>query len=157
MASTNASLRTVAAIEALKGLTVLIAAAGLMAVIHENAQMVAEEIVRHFHLNPANRYPRIFLDVAASLNSTRLWLLAGGASLYSGARGVEAYGLWHGRVWAEWFGMLSAGLYIPFEVFELTRGVTWIRVSLLVINILTLALLSWGIYSARKTSGSEIS
>jgi hypothetical protein len=25
--------------------------------IHQDVQRIAEEIVRHFHVNPANRYP----------------------------------------------------------------------------------------------------
>jgi hypothetical protein len=38
-----------------------------------------DELVRHFHLNPASRYPRIFLDLAREATPPQLWLLAGGA------------------------------------------------------------------------------
>src|SRR5262245_24506344 len=115
----TAGLKTIAIVEALKGAVVLLAAAGVVSLVHENAQEVFEEIVRQFHLNPASHYPRIFLDAINSLSSTRLWILAAGASLYSMIRFIEAYGLWHERTWAEWLGVVSGGLYLPIEIYEL--------------------------------------
>ena len=133
----RAGLKTIAIFEALKGSIVLLAAAGLISL---------EEIVRHFHLNPANRYPRIFLDAAASLTSGKLWLLAGGAFLYATIRFAEAYGLWNERAWAEWLGAISGGIYVPIEVFELMHGVSVLKVSLLLLNIGIVAFLGRTIY-----------
>jgi uncharacterized membrane protein (DUF2068 family) len=148
--SDRAGLKTVAIFEALKGSVVLLAAAGLVSLVHRNAQDVAEEIVTHFHLNPASRYPHIFLDAVASLNSTKLWLLAGGALVYSTIRLTEAYGLWHERTWAEWVGAVSGAIYLPFEVYELTLGITAVKVALLVLNLGIVAFLSRTLYRERQ-------
>src|SRR5262245_35513560 len=139
MRSSTAGLRTIAIIEALKGAVVLLAAAGVVSLVHRNAQAIAEEIVRNFHLNPASHYPRIFLDAIASLNSTRLWFFAAGACLYSAVRFTEAYGLWRERAWGEWLGVVSGGLYPPFEIYELALGVTPIKVILFGVNIVIVA------------------
>jgi uncharacterized membrane protein (DUF2068 family) len=141
MKSATAGLKTIAIVEALKGAVVLLAAAGVVSLVHENAQVIAEEIVRHFHLNPASRYPRIFLDALASLSSTRLWLFAAGASLYSSVRFIEAYGLWHERTWAEWLGVISGGLYVPLEIYELILGVTPIKLVLFATNLVIVVFL----------------
>ena len=53
------------------------------------------------------------------MTDARLWLLAAAATAYALVRGVEAYGLWFERRWAEWFALVSAGLYVPVEIFEL--------------------------------------
>src|SRR5678816_1590083 len=136
MKSSTTGLKSIAIVEALKGAVVLLAAAGAVSLVHENAQVIADEIVRTFHLNPASHYPRIFLDAVKSLNSSKLWLLAMGAFLYSGIRFIEAYGLWHERSWAEWFGVISGAIYLPVEVYELFLGFSFIKFALLSTNLL---------------------
>ena len=106
-------LRTVAVFEFAKGLLVLMAGLGLLSLIHGDAQTVAENIVRLLHLNPARRYPRVFIEAASRLTDTRLWFLALAAAIYAAVRFVETYGLWHERPWAEWFAVLSAGNLSP--------------------------------------------
>jgi uncharacterized membrane protein (DUF2068 family) len=139
-------LKTIAILEALKGSVVVLAAAGLISLVHKDAQAAAEEIVRQFHLNPASRYPHIFVDAIASLSSSKLWLLAAGAFLYAAIRFAEAFGLWHERPWAEWLGAVSGGLYIPVEIYELTRGVSVLKLALLLINVGIVAFLTRTIY-----------
>jgi uncharacterized membrane protein (DUF2068 family) len=148
----RAGLKTIAFFEALKGSIVLLAAAGLVSLVHKNAQDRAEEIVQQFHLNPASHYPHIFLDAIASLNSTKLWILAGGACVYSAIRLTEAYGLWHERTWAEWVGAVSGAIYLPFEIYELMRGISVVKVSLLVLNLGIVAFLSRTLYQERRPS-----
>jgi uncharacterized membrane protein (DUF2068 family) len=148
--SSAAGLKTIAIFEALKGVIVLLAAAGVISLVHKDAQAFVDEIVRQFHLNPASRYPRIFLDVIASLSNFRLWLLAAGASLYATLRFTEAYGLWHERAWGEWVGVISGSLYLPIEIYELMLGVTPIRLILLATNLLIVAFLGRTLYRNRQ-------
>jgi uncharacterized membrane protein (DUF2068 family) len=143
-------LRIVSLFEAAKGLLVLLTGFGLLAYIHKDLHFAAERLVRHFHLNPASRYPRIFLDLADRVTDTQLWTLALFALLYAGARFVEAYGLWRQRPWAEWFAVLTGGIYIPLELFELTHGVTWPKVTLLIVNAGIVAYLSFILFQARQ-------
>ena len=102
----------------------------------------AEQLIRHFHLNPANRYPQIFLNAASQLTDSRLWLLALGALLYSLFRFTEAVGLWYQKRWAEWLGLFSGSLYVPIEVYELFEGVSWPKVLVLAVNLLIVAYLA---------------
>lgn len=126
-------VRIVAVVEGLKGILVVGAGFGLLALIDENVQSVAEQIVGHLHLDAAKEIPRVFLNYSAELNDKRLALLAGLALAYAIGRLVEAYGLWLERRWAEWVAVVSAAIYIPFELFELARGnVTAATIALLV-------------------------
>jgi hypothetical protein len=56
------AIRVAATFEAAKGLIVLFARSGLFMLIHKDIHSVAEQSVRHLHLNPARHYPSIFLD-----------------------------------------------------------------------------------------------
>jgi uncharacterized membrane protein (DUF2068 family) len=138
-----AGVRAVALFEAAKGLIVVVAGFGLLSLLHHDAQHVAETIVRHLHLNPARHYPRVFIEAAARVTSSRLWLLAGGAFAYSLVRFVEAYGLWRLRPWAEWFAIVAGGLYLPVEVYELFRRPTRVKGAILLGN---LAIVSYLLY-----------
>ncbi len=128
-------LRTVAAFEAAKGLVVMAAGLGLLALLHHDVQRAAETLVRHLHLNPARHYPRVFLEAAARVTDARLWLLAAGAFAYSTVRAIEAYGLWRARAWAEWFAILAGAIYLPVEVEALLHHVSALRLGILLTNL----------------------
>jgi len=145
-------VRLVAAVEAAKGFLVLAAGAGLFTLMHRDVEEIAEHIVRVFHLNPASRTPRIFLDLAEHATSTRLQLLALGAVAYATLHLVEAYGLWRERRWAEWLTIAAGGIYIPFELYELSKGVTWAKTGLLAVNLAIVAYLARVLWRTRRAS-----
>lgn len=148
-----AGLRAAALFEAAKGAVVIMAGLGLLALVHRNAQQVAEEIVQHLHFNPARGFPRVFLDASASATDARLWSLALAAAAYALVRFVEAYGLWRQRVWAQWFGILSGSIYLPIEVFELTVSVTPVKLAVLAVNLFVVGSLSWIRWRAKGSGG----
>jgi uncharacterized membrane protein (DUF2068 family) len=125
----------VALFEGAKGILVLLAGFGLLSFIHKDLHGAAVRLVEHAHLNPASHYPRIFLDLTEQITDARLWSLALGAATYAVVRLIEAVGLWLRKSWAEWFAILTGVLYIPIEIFEVARSVTWPRVTVLVVNL----------------------
>ena len=131
----HGGLRVVALFEGAKGALVLVAGFGLLSLIHQDVQRIAEEIVRHFHINPASRYPRIFIQAFAALTSQRLWLLASMALLYSALRLIEAYGLWWSRRWAQYFALIFGGVYLPVEIYELFLRITFSKALVVAVNI----------------------
>ena len=143
---TASGLRLVACFEAGKAVIVLTAGFGLLTIVHRSVQQVAEALVDHLHLNPTSRYPRIFLDLAQHTGSVRLWMLALFAFVYAALRLAEAYGLWHGRRWAEWVAVISGGIYIPFEVYELSTGVSVLKVLTFAINVGIVGYLGWHLW-----------
>ena len=124
-----------AAFEAAKGLLMMATGLGLLSLLHHDVQRAAEEVVSHLHLNPARHYPRVFLEAAAHTTDRGLWLLASGAFVYTVVRGVEAYGLWRARTWAQWFAILSGGIYLPIEIYAIVQHATALRAVVLLINV----------------------
>ena len=140
--NSRVGLRWIAVFEAAKGLLILLAGIGLLWLLHRDVRDTAEQLIRHLHLNPANRYPQIFLNAASKLTDSRLWLLALGALLYSLFRFTEAVGLWYQKRWAEWLGLFSGSLYVPIEAYELFEGVSWPKLLVLAVNLLIVAYLA---------------
>ena len=141
----------VAAFEAAKGSLVLLAGCGLLALVHHDVQAMAESLVERSHLNPASRYPRIFVQAAGALTDARLWLLAAGAAAYAAVRFVEAYGLWRQRRWAGWFAVVSGGIYVPIEIYELAHSVTWPKLAALILNAAIVAYMSYALFQTRRS------
>ncbi|NTW58526.1 MAG: DUF2127 domain-containing protein [Nitrospirae bacterium] len=139
-----------AVFEAAKGAIVLITGFGLLVFIHKDLHAVSEQIVRHLHLNPARHYPTIFIDFIDHITDPQLLVLALSALLYALVRFAEAYGLWYHRQWAEWFGFLTGGMYIPVEIYELVLGVTTIKLTIFIVNVTVVALLGTALRQSRK-------
>ena len=66
----------------------------------------------------------------------------------------EAYGLWRERLWAEWLAIVSGGIYLPIEVWELLKGITWPRVVLFAVNLAIVAYLGWTLARRRRVQGA---
>ena len=147
-------LRLVAAFEASKGLLVVLVGLELLSLIHHGMQNVGEEIVERFHLNVARHHPRILLYATTHFNDSNVRLLAFAALAYSTVRFIEAYGLWRLRPWAEWFAILSGGVYLPFELYELLRHPTLVTAGLLVLNAVIVAYLVYVRWNDRTTAKS---
>ncbi len=148
------TIRCVALFELLKGVVVLGAATGLFALMHHNLHDAAAALVAHTHLNPASRYPRIFIDAASNLQDSRLVMLAAGAAAYALMRLAEGYGLYRERAWAELLAAASGAIYVPFELVELVQRPSWTAAALLALNLLVVALMLRAL-AQRRRDGSR--
>ena len=70
---------------------------------------------------------------ALSINS--LHLLGAAIAAYALLEGIEAFGLWTGKRWAEYLTFVATVVFVPYEVYELTKTVTSLKVLALVINV----------------------
>ncbi|WP_137226991.1 DUF2127 domain-containing protein [Shewanella sp. MEBiC00475] len=128
-------VRAVALLEATKGVLALVVAIGLNVYAGQNLSLLAEQLVTHLHLNPANRYPSIFISAIGSLPQSSLTLMSLGVAVYTLMRFVEAYGLWHNMRWTQWFALLSGAIYLPIELYEMVKHFSLLSVIVLAINL----------------------
>ena len=132
---TQTGLRAIALFEAAKGGLILLAGFGGLWLLDKDVADVAVRILHRFHLNPAHHYPSIFLDAAERVTDAQLWMLAGFAFLYAAVRLSEGWGLWKGRVWAEWLAAAAGAIYIPIEIYEIAHRVTLIKILAFTANV----------------------
>jgi uncharacterized membrane protein (DUF2068 family) len=147
--STHRTLQFVAIMEAVKGFIVFGAGFGLLTLLHRDVRHVAESLVTRLHIDPERHYAGLFLDAAASVTDTHLWLLAALALAYSILRAVEAYGLWLNRTWAALLGAAGGAIYIPVEIYELWNKPTPIKAATLAFNVAVVVYLIWALRSGR--------
>ena len=70
-----------------------------------------------------------------SLDSHQLRAIRAGTLVYAALLLTEGIGLLLRRRWAEYFTVIVTGSFIPIEVYEITRRLTWTRVALLGVNV----------------------
>ncbi|MGH9581810.1 MAG: DUF2127 domain-containing protein [Bryobacteraceae bacterium] len=127
-------LRTVASVEALKGIAVLLLGVVLL-FVHQHAEQFSESVLYHLRIDPDRALAQIFLNAASQVNDARLLTIAVLVVAYASVRFTEAWGLWHMRVWAEWFAMLSGFLYLPWEILKIVERADWEHISVLCMNL----------------------
>jgi uncharacterized membrane protein (DUF2068 family) len=138
-------LRAVAIFEALKGTLALLAAGGLFYLIPHDFRHLVVELVGRLHLNPGKGYPNVFFRILEDTSNAQLWLIACLVVVYAAVRFAEAYGLWFSRAWAEWLAAVSGAIYVPVELYELSRGFSWIKLTALFINIAVVAFMVYAL------------
>lgn len=86
------------------------------------------------------------LQRVAGLQADSLLAIAVVSAAYAAVQTAEAVGLWKGKRWAEYLTVVETGALIPFEIYELTEGVSAFKVAALVVN---LAIVAWLIVAKR--------
>lgn len=143
MSSIKNGLKAVAILEASKGVISLIVGMAIHQLAGKNIQKTLGSLLSQFHLNPASYLPSIILHKASFLNNSNLMFITLVTVVYSAIRLIEAYGLWNGLIWTEWFALISGAIYLPFEIYEVIVHTGALSILVLSINVAIV----WYMYS----------
>jgi uncharacterized membrane protein (DUF2068 family) len=125
-------LRAIALFEVAKGLVGVWAAKVLISDGQTAVEKLSGKLLHLLHLEGSEGLGQWILNSAQNVNVNMLIVFA---FAYVTVRFVEAYGLWLERRWAEWFAAISAGLYLPFELWAVINHAGPIKLILLGANI----------------------
>jgi uncharacterized membrane protein (DUF2068 family) len=70
-----------------------------------------------------------------TVNIRNLYLVGAAIAGYGVLEGVEAVGLWFGKRWAEYLTFVATIVFVPYEIHELIKSITALKVVTLVINL----------------------
>lgn len=143
------ALRTIALIEAAKGLLACAAAAGLLSLRHTDLHAATDAFLLRHGIDPERHYTRLAIESVARATHYHPVQIAGFAFAYGFIRLAEAYGLWRAKHWAEWFAVISAGLYLPLEIEHFTHRPGPLSLGIIVFNIVLLLYLGKLLFQQR--------
>jgi uncharacterized membrane protein (DUF2068 family) len=75
------------------------------------------------------------IERLVTLNVGTLRLIGFAAVAYALLEGAEAFGLWFQYRWAEYLTLIATSLFVPLELYELSKTVTVLKVLALVVNL----------------------
>jgi len=70
-----------------------------------------------------------------------LHLVAAALIGYAVIEAVEAVGLWSLKRWGEYIAVVATSVFLPLEVYELSRHATWLKIVAFVVNLALVAYL----------------
>ncbi|MBC2607266.1 DUF2127 domain-containing protein [Pelagicoccus albus] len=130
---TPKGLKAVALVELAKGVLALLAAVWFLYTLGDNWAEGLSYLNTRFA--PSIELPERLFDLAQSFDRDRQVLAISGLTTYSVLHIVEGIGLWKSKLWAEWLGTISGGVYIPFEIIELVNHPSWLTAAILSLNV----------------------
>jgi len=114
-------LRAIALFEGAKGVLAFGAACGLLSLRHTDLHAAADAFLLRHGIDPERHYMRLFIESVARATNHHAGQIAALGFAYALIRFVEGSGLWWGKHWAEWFAVISAGVYLPWELNTFAR------------------------------------
>ena len=109
---------------------------GALRLLHRDIGDVIDNVREALHFSPESRLVN-FLMVKASLVSDPMLKRIGFlAFTYSAVCLAEGIGLYLEKTWGEYLTLLITASFLPWEIFEVVKRITWLRVVLLVVNLL---------------------
>jgi uncharacterized membrane protein (DUF2068 family) len=70
-----------------------------------------------------------------TLKSSTLYAVGAAAAAYALLEAVEAVGLWYQQRWAEYLTFVATVLFIPYELYELSKTLSVFKIAAFVINV----------------------
>jgi uncharacterized membrane protein (DUF2068 family) len=117
---------------------------GGLIVFRLEPSVLLERLVRfvaHLRLDPDDRIIHSAIARVSGLDQKHLEGIGAGLFLYGLLFMTEGVGLLLEQRWAEYLVIVTTSLLIPLEVFEVYQKASWLRIAVLLINVLIVAYL----------------
>jgi uncharacterized membrane protein (DUF2068 family) len=148
----NRWLLVIGIVKLLKAVLFVLVGIGAVRLLHKDVVDLVSRFLAELNFDPESRFVNIVLDKVALLNDHRLRMISTAIFSYATIDVVEGIGLLMEKTWAEYLTIIVTASFLPWEMFEVVRHITWIKFALLVVNIAVVAYL---IYDVRKRMRSR--
>ena len=132
----NRWLTLIAAFKLSQALLFIAVGVGALRLLHKDVGDLVWQLAEHLRFNPESRFVNFILDKSALIDDHILRRIGAGVFIYAALDIIEGTGLYLEKVWAEYLTLAITASFLPWEIFEVMRRVTWIRLALLVVNTL---------------------
>jgi len=128
-------LFAIAVFKLFKGILLLIVGIGALSLIHKDVAETAARWADWFRVDPNNVHVHGLLVKLGVLNARRLEEISAGTFFYSALLLTEGTGLLLKKRWAEYFTVIVTASFIPLEIYELVKRITFTRSLLIAVNL----------------------
>lgn len=127
-------LRIAALLEWAKAVLVAMAAAGALAALSPAQRDAVRAVLDRFHFSGRSEVEAAWSAGFAGLADERQ-LVAVIAVVYVLVRVVEGLGLWFGRAWARWLGIVSCAAYLVVEAWHFAAHPGWLGAGAIALTL----------------------
>jgi uncharacterized membrane protein (DUF2068 family) len=134
----NRWLILIAAFKLAQAVLFIAVGVGALRLLHKDVGDLLEQLANHLRFNPESRLVNFILEKASLVDDRMLRRIGELGFIYAGLDLLEGTGLYLEKAWGEYLTLAITASFLPLEIFEVMRRLTWIRVSLLTVNMLVL-------------------
>jgi uncharacterized membrane protein (DUF2068 family) len=143
-------IRMIGAFKLVKALALILVGVGALKLVHTDVAALLATWVPRMGLGPASHdIGRVMLK-ATALTPTHIREVGFGSFVYAGLFATEGIGLWLLKPWAEWMTIVMTSSLVPVEIWEIVRHPRWIKVAVLVVNLVLVGYLVWVVRENHK-------
>ncbi|HEY0199246.1 MAG TPA: DUF2127 domain-containing protein [Rhodanobacter sp.] len=134
-------LRIIAIYEVIKTLCLLLVAAAAFHLNHaENFERLVHWL-EHLPLDGSSNLRWTLVSTLVDFGPSKFVAIGLVTLGYAVLFAIEGIGLWLGKHWAEWFTVIATGSLIPLELYELLHRFGWLKLAVLVGNVIIIVYL----------------
>ena len=120
----------------LKGMVALLLALKVHRLSEDTLPEEYQKLLQFFHLDPEKKFFADLADRVAEITQANLHWVVIGSVVYSIFMFLQATGLIFRVSWIVWLVIGESAFFVPVEIFELVHRPSWIKLTVLVVNIL---------------------
>ncbi len=141
----DSGLLAIGIFKLLEAVFFLLVAVGAFHLIHQDLGDATLRLAARLRMDPDGRLVSWVLDHLDDITAHRLRQIGIATIFYAGLRVTEGMGLLLEKLWAEYLTVGVTISFLPWEGYEIHRHPDWIRVGLLVVNLVVVVYLVWGL------------
>ena len=139
----NRALLAIAVFKFIKGAVLLALAFGALSFLHKDLASHVELWLDQLRIDPDNKFIGTFLSKLQLVHTKELKELSALGAGYAALFLTEGTGLLFRKRWAEWLTIVATSSLMPFELYELLKEFTAVRLLALLINAAVILYLIW--------------
>ncbi|HKF50138.1 MAG TPA: DUF2127 domain-containing protein [Terracidiphilus sp.] len=148
--SHRAGLILIALYKLLGALSFITIGVGALKLLHKDIDdVVWHALIDVLRMNPESHVVNFVFEKAELLNDPILKRIGFAAFCYAALGVAEAIGLYLEKAWAEILTLIITASFLPLEIHEMIKRLTWVRASVLAVNVAVLVYLIWVIFVER--------
>jgi uncharacterized membrane protein (DUF2068 family) len=139
----NRWLIAIGVLKLLKAVLFISMGFGIIRLLHKDVADLLYRAALALRFDPENHIINVLLEKSALLSPHLLKEISVGIFLYAILDTIEGIGLVLEKVWAEYFTLLLTGSLLPWEIYEIIRHVTVLKIVVALLNLAVFLYLLW--------------
>ncbi len=138
-----------------KALLFILLGVGALRLLHKDLVDVLTRLIIGLRFDPEGHFVNLVLEKVALISPHRLRQISIAIFCYAALDIVEGAGLALEKTWAEYLTLVLTASFLPWELFEIIRHVTWLKIVLQVLNTLVVVYLIFHVQNQIRTRESR--
>jgi uncharacterized membrane protein (DUF2068 family) len=142
----------------LKAVLFVLLGVGALKLLHKDLVDILTRLAIDMRFDPESHFVNLVLEKVALIDAHRLRQISVAIFCYAALDVIEGTGLVLEKTWAEYLTLVLTASFLPWEIFEILRHVTWVKIILTIINMLVVVYLVYvvNMRARERAASSEV-